>query len=97
MLIGMAFGLMSRLDLHDGTALALLNLDWSFKQPVRPYDTVSARCEVLDVTAGRSGDRAVVSLRIAIINQAKAVVQEGHAKVLVRGAGQLPQAGRERT
>ena len=94
LLIGMAFGLMSRLDLLDGTALALLGLDWSFKLPVRPGDTVSARVEVLEATRARSGARGKVSLRIAILNQAEAVVQEGHAKVLVRAADRPTRARR---
>ena len=87
MLIGIAFGLMSRLGLLDGTALGLLGLDWTFKQPVRPSDTVLVRVEVLDVVAGKSGDRGVVTLKLAILNQSDDLVQQGHAKVLVRGAG----------
>ena len=91
MLIGIAFGLMSRLDLLDGTALGLLGLDWTFKQPVRPSDAVLARVEVLDVVPGKSGDRGVVSLKIALLNQSDDLVQQGHAKVLVRGAGSATQ------
>ena len=33
--IGMAFGLASRLDLIDGTAVALLGVIWDFKAPMR--------------------------------------------------------------
>jgi acyl dehydratase len=49
---------------------------------------VSVRVEVLDVVAGKRGDRGVITLRIAILNQSDDLVQQGHAKVLVRGIEQ---------
>src|ERR1700709_1068106 len=48
--IGMAFGLASRLDLIDGTVVALLGVTWDFKAPTRAGDTIRA---VIDVAEKR--------------------------------------------
>jgi acyl dehydratase len=46
MTIGVAFGLASRLDLLEGTVMALLAVHWDFKAPVRLGDTLHAIIEV---------------------------------------------------
>ncbi len=84
MSVGMAFGLASRLDLIDGTVVALLGVTWTFKAPVKPGDTVHAEIEVLktrDVT-----DRALgfVEWSIAMVNQHGAVTSAGTAQLLMR-------------
>lgn len=84
MLIGMAFGLASRLDLVDGTAIALLAVEWSFSAPVRIGDTVRARIVVRDKQPTRAPDRGLVVLAFELVNQEDAVVQTGLAKLLVR-------------
>ena len=50
MIVGMAFGLVSRINLIDGTVLGLLDIGWSFKAPVRPGDTIGV---VVRVTGKR--------------------------------------------
>jgi len=89
MLVGMAFGLMSRVGLLDGTALALLQIDWKFGLIVRPEDTIHVRVAVAGARPSRKADRGVIDLDIEIVNQRNETVQTGHAKVLVkkRGAG----------
>ena len=47
--IGIAFGLASRLDLIDGTVVALLGVTWDFRVPMRPGDTIRALIEVVGV------------------------------------------------
>src|ERR1700753_1752724 len=42
MIVGMAFGRASRIDVMDGTVLALLEIGWRFVRPVRAGDTISA-------------------------------------------------------
>jgi acyl dehydratase len=42
MSMSMAIGLMAQQNLIDGTALALLGLQWDFKGPVRIGDTIHA-------------------------------------------------------
>jgi len=84
MAIGMAFGLASRLDLLDGTVMALLSVQWDFKAPVRAGDTLHAVIEVAEKRPTQKPDRGVVSLMFRIVNQHGTVVQIGGCQVLVR-------------
>ena len=86
MLIGMAFGLASRLDLLDGTAIALLGVEWGFAAPVRIGDTIRARIEIGEKRPSRDPEGGVVVLAFELVNQRDAVVQTGRARLLVRYA-----------
>lgn len=82
--IGMAFGLASRLDLIDGTVIALLSVQWDFRAPVRAGDTIRAAVTVREARPTQRPDRGVVTLAFAILNQTDATVQEGVAQLLMR-------------
>ena len=82
--IGMAFGLASRLDLIDGTVIALLGVQWEFRAPVRAGDTIHAVIAVRDAKPTRQSDRGVVTLLFTILNQAGVTAQDGVAKLLMR-------------
>ena len=84
MMIGMAFGLAARLDLIDGTVVALLSIEWGFAAPVRPGDTVAARIEVVEKRETRQADRGVLGLTFAIRNQRGDAVQTGTSRLLMR-------------
>jgi acyl dehydratase len=84
MIVGMAFGLVSRIDLFDGTVLGLLDINWSFKAPVRPGDTIGAVVRVVGKRMTRKPDRGVVELELDVINQRGDLVQAGKAKVMIR-------------
>jgi|HubBroStandDraft_6_1064221.scaffolds.fasta_scaffold933801_2 acyl dehydratase len=84
MLVGMAFGLLSRVGLLDGTALALLEITWTFQAAVKPQDTIHVQATVADARLSRKNDRGVIQLNIEIVNQHGKPVQAGHAKVLVK-------------
>ena len=84
MMIGIAFGLASRLDLIDGTVIALLSVSWSFHAPIRAGDTVAALIEVADKRDTRHADRGIVRLDFAVHNQRSEVVQNGSAELLMR-------------
>ena len=84
MLVGMAFGLLSRVGLLDGTALALLEIAWTFQAAVRPLDTIHVQATVADARLSRKNDRGIIQLNIEIVNQHGKTVQAGHAKVLVK-------------
>ena len=86
MLIGMAFGLASRLDLVDGTAIALLSVHWDFAAPVRIGDTIRARIRVTETRPSRDPDAGVVALEFELLNQHDTVVQTGLARLLVKRA-----------
>jgi len=84
MIVGMAFGLVSRIDLIDGTVLGLLDIGWSFKAPVRPGDTIGVVVRVTGKRMTRKPDRGVVELELDVINQRGDIVQVGRAKVMIR-------------
>jgi acyl dehydratase len=82
--IGMAFGLASRLDLIDGTVIALLGVGWDFKAPVRPGDTIMALVEVVEKRDVKRDDRGLLVLAFTILNQRREVAQSGSARLLMR-------------
>jgi acyl dehydratase len=84
MAIGMAFGLASRLDLLDGTVMALLSVQWDFKAPVRAGDTLHAEIEVAEKRPAQKPDRGVVGLAFQLVNQHGTTVQVGSCRVLMR-------------
>ena len=84
MLVGMSFGLLSRVGLLDGTALALLEITWTFQAAVKAGDTLHVRATVADAQPTRKFDRGVVQLAIEVIDQIERTVQTGRAKVLVK-------------
>jgi acyl dehydratase len=87
MLVGMSFGLLSRVGLLDGTALALLEITWTFQAAVKPRDTVHVRATVTDARQTRKIDRGVIQLAIEVLDQRDKTVQTGQAKVLVKTGG----------
>jgi acyl dehydratase len=54
-----------------------LHVDWSFRAPVRPGDTITAEVEVVEVRP----DKPITKLRTTITNQEGTVVLDGEALV----------------
>lgn len=90
--IGMAFGLASRLDLIDGTVVALLGVTWDFKAPMRPGCTIRALIEVVEARDTRHPDRGLLGLAFSIVDAAGATLQRGSARLLMRKT--RPEAAR---
>lgn len=84
--IGMAFGLASRLDLIDGTVIALLGVQWDFRAPVRAGDTIHAIITVAETRPTRDPARGLLTLAFDIGNQSGTTVQDGTARLLMRRA-----------
>ena len=82
--IGLAFGLASRLDLIDGTVIALLSVQWEFKAPVRAGDTLHADIAVNETRPSKQLDRGIIGLRIDMVNQDGDVTQAGSCRLLMR-------------
>jgi acyl dehydratase len=82
--IGMAFGLASRLDLIDGTVIALLGVNWDFKAPLRPGDTIKVLIEVTETRDVKHPDRGLLGLGFTVVDQRGTTVQEGSARLLMR-------------
>ena len=80
MMVGITFGLLAKLDLLDGTIIALKAIQWSFNAPIKANDSVHVRATVKSAVAStKSGDRGTVTFGIEIVNQDDAIVQVGSA------------------
>jgi acyl dehydratase len=85
MSIGMAFGLLSRLDLFDGSARALRNVEWSFEAPVRIGDTVRLVAEVEAVSPHPSHrDRGRLTMKAHYLNQRDEQVSRGRFTMVIK-------------
>ncbi len=82
--LSMAIGLMSQLNLIDGTAMALLHLTWDFKGPVKIGDTIHAEVTCTEARRSKKPGQGVVSLRLAVVNQRHETVQVGLMKLLMK-------------
>jgi acyl dehydratase len=80
--LSMAIGLMSQLNLINGTAIGLLNLNWDFRGPVRLGDTIHAHVTT-DAMRKTSKGQGIVTLRFIVINQHDEPVQEGTATLMM--------------
>jgi len=84
MMVGITFGLLSKLDLLDGTIIALKAIEWSFNAPIKADDSIHVRATVEKALASRkSEDRGTVTFAIEIINQDDAIVQVGSATGII--------------
>jgi acyl dehydratase len=81
--MSMAIGLMSQLNIIDGTAMALLGLEWSFKRPVKIGDTINAVVTPTEKRRTAKPGRGVVVLRFEVRNQREETVQLGALTLLV--------------
>jgi acyl dehydratase len=86
--MSMAIGLMSQLNLIDGTALALLNINWDFAGPVRIGDTIHARVTPTAKKPSGKVGRGTVTLRFEVVNQRAEAIQAGTITLLVRTRAQ---------
>jgi acyl dehydratase len=76
-------GLMDRTGLFDGSAVAMLGIEWRLAKPVFIGDTIgfSMRIESLRLTA--DGQYGIVDRRFRVFNQRGEIVQEGRIPLLV--------------
>ena len=76
---GVTSGLLNALVAEDlpGPGSVFLNVNWSFKAPVRPGDDLTAEAEVVEARA----DKPICRLRTTITNQDGTVVLDGEALV----------------
>src|SRR5215510_11112878 len=76
---GVTSGLLNAVVAEDlpGPGSVFLHVDWSFRAPVRPGDTITAEVEVLEMR----DDKPISKLRTTVENQERVVVLEGTALV----------------
>ena len=82
--IGIAFGLAARLDLLDGTVVALLGVSWDFKAPMRPGDTIRALIAVTGKRPVKTPSLGLIELAIELTSQTGEILQSGSARLLLR-------------
>jgi acyl dehydratase len=76
---GVTSGLLNAVVAEDlpGPGSVFLHVDWSFRAPVRPGDTITAEVEVLEAR----NDKPITKLRTTITNQDETVILDGEALV----------------
>jgi acyl dehydratase len=76
---GVTSGLLNAVVAEDlpGPGSVFLHVDWSFKSPVRPGDTITAEVEVLEARV----DKPITRLRTTVTNAEGTVVLDGTALV----------------
>jgi acyl dehydratase len=76
---GVTSGLLNAVVAEElpGPGSVFLQVDWSFKAPVRPGDEITAEVEVLEVRE----DKPLTKLRTAVVNQEGTLVLDGTALV----------------
>ena len=76
---GVTSGLLNAVVAEDlpGPGSVFLHVDWSFRAPVKPGDTITAEVEVLEARV----DKPIAKLRTTITNQDETVVLDGEALV----------------
>ncbi|MFA7438227.1 MaoC/PaaZ C-terminal domain-containing protein [Castellaniella sp.] len=85
-LLGVAWcmGLMSRIGIFEGSALAMLGLDdWKFLKPIYINDTIHVRITITDKRLTSGGKTGIINRQFELINQHEEVIQRGHSGVLV--------------
>lgn len=81
--LGIATGLMDRIGIIEGTALALLTLTQKFNAPVYIGDTISLKMTVSQKKETRKEDRGIVTFNVNILNQNGQIVSEGTWDLLI--------------
>ena len=84
--LSISHGLIFRLGILDGTAIALLGVDtWQFKGPLFFGDTIRVKVKIAEVRPSKSKpDRGILQLHMEIINQDDTVVQSGYKTLMMK-------------
>ena len=85
---GVTSGLLNAVVAEDlpGPGSVFLQVNWSFRAPVRPGDRITAEVEVLE----RRDDKPITTLRTTITNQDGTIVLDGSAVVYREPLATLP-------
>jgi acyl dehydratase len=86
--LSIASGLVSRLGVFEGTAIAFMGLEWKFKAAVLIGDTISLAARVLRKREVRRLGGGIVIVGITLKNQRGETVQEGEWTALIKSRQQ---------
>jgi acyl dehydratase len=84
--LSVSHGLLFRLGLLEGTAIAFLGIEsWQFQAPLFFGDTIQIRVKVAETRASQSKpDRGIVKLYLEIVKQDGTVTQSGYKSIMVK-------------
>lgn len=83
LVFSIANGLKQRLGIMEGTALAALSMEVTYKAPVRFGDTIRVKITIVESQPSSRGGRGVITQKVMVLNQRDEVVQEGVHKTLI--------------
>jgi acyl dehydratase len=81
--VSIATGLIDRLGVLPGTALACLEIHWKFFHPVLMGDTIRVVMKVIDKKESSKGDRGIVAFEMPVFNQREERVNEGSWRLMI--------------
>jgi len=81
--LALAGGFLSRVGVIDGTAIAFLDVKWTFKAPIYAGDTITAEIEVTDKRETSRPGKGLVEFGFSLTNQTGTVTQQGTQLFLV--------------
>lgn len=82
LILSLVDGLKNQADVQF-KAQASLGWNWRFSAPVVIGDTIKSSVQVLEISAPKSKERAIISLDFSVTNQHGEVVQEGTNKLMI--------------
>ncbi|HIJ56154.1 MAG TPA: dehydratase [Deltaproteobacteria bacterium] len=84
--LSVSHGLIFRLGILDGSAIAFLGMDsWQFKAPLFFGDTIHVKLKIAEARASKSKpDRGIVKFYLEILNQDGVVVQCGYKTIMMK-------------
>ena len=91
--LSVASGLAWRTGFLEGTAEALIGVEWKFRAPVLIGDTIRLRAQVSQKKEMQRLGGGIVTLSATLLNQRDEVVQKGTWTVLIRSQPGLLSTG----
>ena len=84
--LSVSHGLLFRLGLLEGTAIAFLGIEsWQFQAPLFFGDTVHVRVKIAETRVSKSKpDRGIVKLYLEIVKQDGTVTQSGYKSIMMK-------------
>lgn len=82
--LSVATGLAGRLGFMEGTAEALMGLEWKFKHPLYIGDTVYLHATVTNKREVKQLNGGLVVFRLKLLNQNQVVLQQGEWTLLIK-------------
>ena len=85
-LLGLTYvgGLLNRTGVFDGTTIAFLGLEWTFKGPIFIGDTVHVEFTITELRKTSKPGQGFMKRRLDLINQKNEVVHSGFMSMLIK-------------